>query len=83
MAVLTHEYTPVSEDEYLRLEAQSPIKHEYVNGELFAMTGGTLPHNVIAGNMLVAPGWSPAAALRVSHKATPTGPQRSATKQRR
>ena len=54
MAMLTHEYTPVSEDEYLRLEAQSPIKHEYVNGEMFAMTGGTLRHNVIAGNMLVA-----------------------------
>jgi Uma2 family endonuclease len=54
MAMLTHEYTPVSEDEYLRLEAQSPIKHEYVNGEMFAMTGGTLRPNVIAGNMLVA-----------------------------
>jgi Uma2 family endonuclease len=54
MAMLTREYTPVSEDEYLRLEAQSPIKHEYVNGEMFAMTGGTLRPNVIAGNMLVA-----------------------------
>src|SRR4029078_11358301 len=30
--------TPVAEDEYLRFEAQSPIKHEYLNGELFAMT---------------------------------------------
>ena len=50
----TLEYTPVSEEEYLRLEAQSPIKHEYVNGEMFAMTGCTLRHNTIAGNMLVA-----------------------------
>jgi len=50
----TVEYTPISEDEYLRLEAQSPIKHEYVNGEMFAMTGGTLRHNTIAGNMVVA-----------------------------
>ena len=50
----TLEYTPISEDEYLRLEAESPIKHEYVNGEMFAMTGGTLRHNTIAGNMLVA-----------------------------
>jgi Uma2 family endonuclease len=50
----TLEYTPVSEEEYLRLEAQSPIKHEYVNGEMFAMTGCTLQHNTIAGNMLVA-----------------------------
>ena len=50
----TLEYTPISEEEYLRLEAQSPIKHEYVNGEMFAMTGCTLRHNTIAGNMLVA-----------------------------
>jgi Uma2 family endonuclease len=50
----TLEYTPISEEEYLRLEAQSPIKHEYVNGEMFAMTGCTLQHNTIAGNMLVA-----------------------------
>jgi len=28
MPMLTHEYTPISEDEYLRLEAQSPIKYE-------------------------------------------------------
>jgi len=52
--MLTHEYTPVSEDEYLRLEAQSPIKHEYVNGEMFAMTGGTLRHNTIALNIAAA-----------------------------
>jgi Uma2 family endonuclease len=52
--MLTHEYTPVSEEEYLRLEAQSPIKHEYVNGEMFAMTGGTLRHNTIALNIAVA-----------------------------
>ncbi len=52
--MLTHEYTPVSEDEYLRLEAQSPIKHEYVNGEMFAMSGGTLRHNTIALNIAAA-----------------------------
>ena len=63
MAMLTHEYTPVSEDEYLRLEAQSPIKHEYVNGEMFAMTGSTLRHNTIALNI--------AAALRSHLRNTP------------
>ncbi|HTS54721.1 MAG TPA: Uma2 family endonuclease [Burkholderiales bacterium] len=52
--MLTGEYTPVSEEEYLRLEAQSPTRHEYVNGEMFAMTGGTLRHNVIAGNVFAA-----------------------------
>jgi Uma2 family endonuclease len=52
--MLIHEYTPLSEEEYLRLEAQSPVRHEYVNGELFAMTGGTLRHNTIAGNLFAA-----------------------------
>jgi Uma2 family endonuclease len=52
--MLIREYTPVPEEEYLRLEAQSPIRHEYVSGELFAMTGGTLRHNTITGNVFVA-----------------------------
>ena len=52
--MLTREYTPVSEEEYLRLEAQSPIRHEYVDGETFAMTGGTLRHNTIALNIAAA-----------------------------
>ncbi len=47
----THEYAPLSEEDYVRLEALSPIRHEYVNGEIFAMTGGTLRHNTIAGNL--------------------------------
>lgn len=38
---------PISEAEYLRMEVQSQVRHEYVNGEVFAMTGGTLRHNVL------------------------------------
>jgi Uma2 family endonuclease len=49
--MLTREYSPLSESEYLRLEAQSPIRHEYVGGEVFAMTGTTLRHNTIALNL--------------------------------
>jgi Uma2 family endonuclease len=49
--MLIREYTPVPEEEYLRLEAQSPIRHEYVAGEVFATTGGTLRHNTIALNL--------------------------------
>ena len=52
--MLTKHYTPISETEYLRLEAQSPIRHEYVSGEMFAMTGGTLRHNAIAINLTAA-----------------------------
>lgn len=47
----THDYAPLSEEDYVRLEVRSPIRHEYVNGEIFAMTGGTLRHNTIALNM--------------------------------
>jgi len=41
----------VSAEEYLRLERQSEYKSEYVNGEIFAMTGASLRHNLIAGNI--------------------------------
>jgi Uma2 family endonuclease len=40
--------------QYLEWEEQQPIKYEYINGEVFAMTGGTLPHNSIALNLASA-----------------------------
>lgn len=43
--------SPMSPQEYLEWEEHQPIKYEYVNGEVFAMTGGTLPHNSIALNL--------------------------------
>ena len=36
---------------YFRFEERSPIKHEYVAGELYAMSGATARHNIIAGNI--------------------------------
>ena len=39
---------------YLEWEEQQPIKYEYINGEVFAMTGGTLPHTSIALNLASA-----------------------------
>ena len=38
-------------EEYLDLEAQSPIKHEYIDGEAYAMAGTTDTHNTIALNL--------------------------------
>jgi Uma2 family endonuclease len=30
------------------------LRYEYINGEVFAMTGGTKPHNRIVGNLYTA-----------------------------
>jgi Uma2 family endonuclease len=37
--------------EYLALEEDSPTKHEYYQGEIFAMAGATIRHNEITGNI--------------------------------
>ncbi|BAU43816.1 Uma2 family endonuclease [Leptolyngbya sp. O-77] len=39
-----------SPQEYLDWEATQSVKHEYLDGEVFAMTGGTIAHNLISGN---------------------------------
>ena len=36
---------------YLLWEAQQETRHEYLNGEILAMSGGTLPHNQLALNL--------------------------------
>jgi Uma2 family endonuclease len=41
----------MSVEEYFRYEESSPIRHEYVSGELYAMSGSTARHNKIAGNI--------------------------------
>jgi Uma2 family endonuclease len=40
--------------EYLAFEAQSPNKHEYAAGQIFAMTGASARHNFISGNIFAA-----------------------------
>ncbi|MCX4247595.1 Uma2 family endonuclease [Paraliomyxa miuraensis] len=42
----------MTEDEYLAFERASQEKHEYANGELFAMSGGTGDHAAIAANLI-------------------------------
>src|SRR5438045_736037 len=39
-------------EEYLSLEEGSNLRHEYFDGEVYAMSGGTLDHNQIAQNLL-------------------------------
>ena len=41
----------ISPQEYLRLERQSDYKSEYVNGQIFAMTGASRKHNLITTNI--------------------------------
>lgn len=41
----------LSESEYLRREAESPIKHEYLAGQAYAMAGGSRAHNTICFNL--------------------------------
>jgi Uma2 family endonuclease len=41
----------ISPQEYLRLERQSEYKSEYVNGQIFAMTGASRKHNLITTNI--------------------------------
>lgn len=40
--------------QYLEWEEQQPIKYEYIKGQVYAMTGGTIPHNDIALNLASA-----------------------------
>ncbi|MEM1171905.1 MAG: Uma2 family endonuclease [Cyanobacteria bacterium P01_H01_bin.35] len=47
-------YQKMTAEEYLEWEAKQELRHEYVDGEILAMTGGSLPHNDIALNFYTA-----------------------------
>ena len=40
----------LSVEDYLEMEKTATVRHEYVAGEVYAMTGATRRHNRIAGN---------------------------------
>jgi len=42
--------------EYLAWEAENEIKHEYIDGEVYAMSGGTSKHSRVAANAMIAIG---------------------------
>jgi Uma2 family endonuclease len=47
-------------EEYLKAEDKSQIRHEYLGGQIFAMSGGSKEHNLITLNIasrLVAFSW--------------------------
>lgn len=41
----------ISEADYLTMEAVSPVRHEYYDGEIFQMAGASDEHNTIAMNI--------------------------------
>ncbi|MCY7279189.1 MAG: Uma2 family endonuclease, partial [Phormidesmis sp. CAN_BIN44] len=49
--VATLQRPHLSPQEYLEWEAYQSTRHEYIGGEVYAMTGGTIPHSEIAVNM--------------------------------
>lgn len=44
--------TKLTVEEYLAFERASESKHEYYDGDVFAMTGGTPAHSLIASNFI-------------------------------
>lgn len=44
-----HRMTP---EEYLAFERSSDVRHEYADGEIFAMSGGTIEHATVASNIV-------------------------------
>jgi Uma2 family endonuclease len=51
MAQSALDHAFISIDDYLELEAESHLRHEYVRGVLYAQAGGTDRHNKLAGNI--------------------------------
>lgn len=47
-AISKKKFTPI---EYLEWERLNQVKHEYYRGEVFAMSGASLPHNIVASNV--------------------------------
>lgn len=49
--IATLDPIPMTPQEYLEWEEQQPLKYEYLEGKVYAMTGGTIPHNDLAVNL--------------------------------
>jgi Uma2 family endonuclease len=50
--------TRLTLDEYRAIEQTSPERHEYRNGEIITMSGGSEAHSAIASNLLIYLGFS-------------------------
>lgn len=50
----THPVPYITPEQYLAIERQWEIKHQYYAGEMFAKTGASEEHNLISANVLAA-----------------------------
>jgi len=46
-----YQLNTISPEEYLDMEKDSPVKHEYIQGEILAMSGAADGHVQVSGNM--------------------------------
>jgi Uma2 family endonuclease len=51
--VSSNPVTKLTEDQYLAIERAAEFRSEFVNGEMFAMSGGTMRHSALQANILV------------------------------
>ncbi|HVN64015.1 MAG TPA: Uma2 family endonuclease [Candidatus Binataceae bacterium] len=47
----SHPITKITEEEYLALDRAAEVRSEYFNGEMFAMSGGSMRHAQLQGNI--------------------------------
>jgi Uma2 family endonuclease len=52
MSELAATFAPMSPQEYFAFEEATPLKHEYLDGLVYAMVGATTRHNKIAVNIV-------------------------------
>lgn len=51
MNALPQEKIEMTPEQYLAMDVEPDVKYEYYNGEVFAMTGASLEHNLINSNI--------------------------------
>jgi Uma2 family endonuclease len=52
MSALKESFTKLTPDEYFAWEEGQNNRHEYIDGDVYVMSGGTINHSEIAGNFL-------------------------------
>ncbi len=52
--VAVSQWQYLTPQDYLHWEEKQSIKYEYIDGKVFAMTGGTIPHNDLTVNLTTA-----------------------------